>query len=429
MKEHFKKSGVYLKKNLFINRSSGQMIIKNSFWLLLAEGTSKGILFLVTILIARNYSPDEYGIFGYVFSVMTLIALVADFGLVNTTLREWAKNRDVAKKYFEDAISLKLLLTVIAFLCMLVAAVFLDPDIRQLAMLAGSAILLEGMTDYLRVSFRMSEHAQYEVVIRVASATMVIVLVAGCVVLRLPLTYILLAFCIAHLFGLLLSLRLIDQKMPRRINTELVRNLFVESWPVFLGLMCTAVYGQIDLILIKAYRGFAEVGLYQAAYKLLFGFQLLRVVHLAMFPRLASFYAEGNILEYRRMMRTSIVLSVIALIPIGIFTTIFPGDIIGLLFGRDYVGASIALPLLIWSGIVSFINTFFSNTLIISGHQKGWLMLEFIVLAVLLIIEVALVPRIGFYGAAVATFAGEVLFFFLIVAGVYSNRKLRIIFF
>ncbi len=417
-----------LPESLSTTGGAGRTILKNSFWLLLAEGTNKAILFLVTLLIARAYAPDEFGIFGYVFSCMTLIALIADFGLVNTTIRELAKNRDTATAYFEAALSLKLLLSATAFAGMIAAAVFLDPAIRLSALLAGVAILLEGMTDYLRVSFRVSGHSHYEVVVKVAGATMVLVLVAGCAILRLPLTYVLAGFCAAHSLNLLLTLRLAGLRLPRTMNAHSIRNLFAESWPVFLGLLCTAVYGQIDLILIKAYRGYAEVGLYQAAYKLLFGFQLLRAVHLALYPRLAVLHAEQNFPEYRRTVRSFLVLSLFCLIPIGILATIFPRHIIGLFFGWNYEAASTALPLLIWGGIISFINTFFSNTLIISGHQKTWLILEFTALAALVMIEVVLIPRLGFYGAAVATFAGEALFFFLVAALFYTHRRLRIIF-
>ena len=429
MKTRLQKSGTYLKENLFTNKNTGQTVMKNSFWLFLAEGTSKGILFLVTILIARNFSIEEYGVFGYVFSIMTLIAMIADFGLVNITIRELAKNRAEASKYFENAVSLKILLTVIAFACMILASAFLNSNIRTLSILAGLAILLEGMTDYLRTSFRMTEHTQFEVIIKATAAVILISLVVSCILLKRSLTDILVGYIIAHLFGLLLSLRLIDRKLTFSINVAFVTHLLGESWPLFLGLICTAAYGQIDLILIRAYRGFAEVGLYQAAYKLLFGFQLLKVVHMAMFPRLASFYAEGNNGEYRTLMRTSIALSLIALVPVGITTMLFPAEIIRLFFGQHYVAASIALPLLIWSGILSFIAGFFTYTLIISGHQKAWLSLEFLALVLLISIEAVLIPRIGFFGAAIATFAGELTFIALIVAGVYSNRKLRLIFF
>ena len=200
----------YLTENLLTNKSADQTIMKNSFWLFLAEGTNKGILFLVAILIARNFSPEEYGVFGYVFSVMTLIAMIADFGLTNITIRELAKNRTDSKTYFEDAVSLKILLSVLAFLSMVTVAVFLNPDIRVLAILAGTAILLEGMTDYLRTSFRMSEQSQFEVVIKATTAIILIGLVVCGIVLKLSLTYILLGYIIAHLSGLLLSLRLLE---------------------------------------------------------------------------------------------------------------------------------------------------------------------------------------------------------------------------
>lgn len=429
MKRKLKKAGNYLARNLLTNKGTGQTILKNSFWLFLAEGTNKGILFLVTILIARNFSLEEYGIFGYVFSIMTLIAMIADFGLTNITIRELAKSRNDAVGYFEQALSLKILLTIIAFACMIFASLFLNPDIRTLSLLAGAAIMLEGMTDYLRTSFRMSEHTQFEFIIKAATAMTLIILVICCILLHRSLTDILFGYIIAHLIGMLLSLRMSNRKMSFSINVTFARYLLSESWPLFLGLICTAAYGQIDLILIKAYRGFSDVGLYQAAYKLLFGFQLLKVVHMAMFPRLAFFYAEGKETEYRRVMRTSIVLSLIALVPMGIMTLFYSEDVIRLFFGQHYVSASSALPLLIWSGILSFIAGFFTYTLIISGHQKSWLILEFLALAVLVVIEVALIPRIGFFGAAIATFTGEVIFLILIVAVVYLDRRLRAIFF
>ena len=240
MKKRLEKAGTYLKENLFTNKSAGQTIMKNSFWLFLAEGTNKGILFLVTILIARNFSLEEYGVFGYVFSLMTLIAMIADFGLTNITIRELAKNRAEAKKYFENAISLKILLIVIAFACMMLASVFLNPDIRLLAMLAGLAILLEGMTDYLRTSFRITEHTQFETIIKATTAIILICLVAIGVVLKLSLTYILIGYIIAHLCGLLLSLRLIEQKITFSLNASFFttfaqRILASFSWIDLLG--------------------------------------------------------------------------------------------------------------------------------------------------------------------------------------------------
>src|SRR6185369_17606886 len=101
-------------------------------------------------------------------------------------------------------------LTVIAFAIMLAASVFLNSEVRILALLAGTAILLEGMTDYVRISFRVSEHTQYEVIIKAAAALILICLVIGVILLKLSLTQILLAYVVAYALGLLLAIRLLN---------------------------------------------------------------------------------------------------------------------------------------------------------------------------------------------------------------------------
>jgi O-antigen/teichoic acid export membrane protein len=150
---------------------------------------------------------------------------------------------------------------------------------------------------------------------------------------------------------------------------------------------------------------------------------------MAMFPRLAVLYAEGDFKGYRRLMRRSILWSIVFLTPLGICSAIFPEEIILLFFGQGYVGAAIALPFLIWSGIISFVASFFSNTLMIAGSQRIWFIMEFMVLALLIIIEFLLIPTIGFMGAAVATLAGELCFLGLILSWVTTNSKLRALFF
>ncbi|NVN99739.1 MAG: flippase [Geobacteraceae bacterium] len=404
-------------------------IARNSLWLFLAEGSNKGILFVITIILARHFTVEEYGVFGFVFSIMTLIAMVADFGLANITLRELAKTRNEATRYFDDAIFLKIILSVTACLIMSVVGAFLPPGIRILAMLAGVAILLEGMTDYLRIAFRASDRSQFEAVIKAVTALILIGLVICAVLLRLSLVHVLMGYIVAYSLGLILAIRLLDRRIKISLNLAVVRPLFIESWPMFLGIICISAYGQIDLLLISAFCGFAEVGLYQAAYKLLFGFQLLRVIHMAMFPKLAALHADGDFAGYRSMMQRSILCSLVSLVPVGIITCFFPEEIVRLVFGQEYTSAASALPFLIWSGILSFVASYFSSALMIAGRQRIWLMMEFLVLVLLLVVEVILIPGIGFMGAAIATFVGEAVFLLIIFSWVAKDNKLRGLFF
>jgi O-antigen/teichoic acid export membrane protein len=428
MIKHIHKTGAYLREILFTNISARQTILKNSLWLLLADVISKGMLFLVTIFIARSYSLEEYGLFGFIFSLMTLIALAADFGLKNITIRELAKRRLESESFFDHALSFKILLTGVACILMITASFFLERDIRLVSLLAGVAILLEGLADYVRTTFRVAEHMQYEAVIKAATSVVLIGLVICVIAMKLSLLFILFGYILANLFGLLLSLRILPRKFIFSLNTVSIRRLMHESWPLFLGLICTTAFGHIDLVLIKVFRGGEEAGLYQAAYKLLFAFQLIGVVHMAMYPRLASLYAEGNEIGYRKIMTTSLVSSLFFLIPLGLAITFYSTAVIRLVFGQQYVNAAAALPLLIWSGAMAFINGFFAYTLIISGRQKLWLISVFFALASLVIIEIILIPRIGFFGAAVATFVGELIDLVFVLVTVFSSVQLRKLF-
>lgn len=418
-----------LRENLLENRNTPQTVIKNSFWLLLAEGVYKSVLFLLTILIGRSYSVEQYGMFGFAFSIMTLIGLTGDFGLAAITIREAAGKRSEAKRIIGSALRLKALLMLISFAFMAIAACLVDAPIRTIAVFAGVAILIDGMTDYLKITFRVAEQTQYELLIRGVSAILLLVLVVAAIRFGLSLPYVAAAYPAASCVGLLFTLRLVRGRISLRPQGVTSGYFFREAWPLFLGLVCTTMYGHADLLMISWFRGYAETGLYQAPYRLMFGFQLLRVAHLALYPRMAVLYAGGERAAYRRLMRQSILWSLILLTPVGILATLFPAEIIGLAFGPAYQAAAIALPLLIWSGILSFVATFFSNTLMITGHQRSWLILEGAVLAVLILIEVALIPRIGFIGAAIATCAGELTFLVLIAVRVRSVPELKGLFF
>lgn len=429
MMQIFEKTTRYVRKNLLTNRNTPQTVIKNSLWLLLSEGVHKGGLFLVTILVGRSYSVEQYGMFGFIFSIMTLIAITGDFGLASITICEAAGKRSEAGKVIGRAFRFKAILMALSLLLMAAASCLVDAGIRLLAIVAGIAILIEGVTDYLRISFRVAEQTQYELLIRGGTATLLLAMVFAAIRLELSLNYVVAAYLAANLAGLLLTVILVWGRISFTPRGLTIGYFFRKSWPLFLGLACTTLYGQTDLLLITWYRGYGETGLYQAAYRLMFGFQLLRVVHLAMFPRMAILHAGGEREAYRRLMRQSILWSLVLLIPIGVAATLFPVEIVGLAFGPAYHGAAIALPLLIWSGIMSFVATFFSNTLMISGHQRSWLVLEFLVLALLVTIEVTLIPRLGLIAAAIATCAGEAVFLVLIALRVRSLPGLGGLFF
>jgi len=70
-----------IKSFLFENKTDKQTIMKNTFWLMLAEGVSKWGMFFITILIARLLWPEQFGILSFVMSFVAMFIVITDFGL------------------------------------------------------------------------------------------------------------------------------------------------------------------------------------------------------------------------------------------------------------------------------------------------------------------------------------------------------------
>ena len=97
-----------VKNFLFKNNSIRQTIIKNTFWVTLGTVTAKIIRVLVIIYAARILGTEDYGIFTYVLSLVTIFTLFSDIGLTNILTRELTKKTDTRNEYFSTALIVKL---------------------------------------------------------------------------------------------------------------------------------------------------------------------------------------------------------------------------------------------------------------------------------------------------------------------------------
>ncbi|MCD6471069.1 oligosaccharide flippase family protein, partial [bacterium] len=153
-----------LKSLLLENKSVKQTIFKNTFWLMFAEGISKGLMFFLTILIARYLGAAGYGKFSFAFAFVSLFAVIADFGLSTLTIREVARDKSLARKYIDNIAVIKLILGIITFVLIVTVIQFLGktPEVKSLVYLAGIWVIIQSFTQFFQSIFRAFEKMQYE---------------------------------------------------------------------------------------------------------------------------------------------------------------------------------------------------------------------------------------------------------------------------
>ena len=90
-----------------------QTLFKNVSWVTLSQVITNICAFLWTILIARYLGVSDYGTLSFVISFTVLIGMGTDIGITTFTTRELSQNRSKTKKYIDNLILYKILLSIV----------------------------------------------------------------------------------------------------------------------------------------------------------------------------------------------------------------------------------------------------------------------------------------------------------------------------
>ena len=91
-------------------------IAKNTSYLTMALVLQKVISFTYFMLLARFLGPESLGKYYLAISLTTIFAIFIDLGFANVLTREVAKNQAQASKWLGNILSLKIPLSLLAFL-------------------------------------------------------------------------------------------------------------------------------------------------------------------------------------------------------------------------------------------------------------------------------------------------------------------------
>ena len=90
-----------------------QTLFKNVSWVTISQVITNICAFLWTILIARYLGVSDYGTLSFVISFTVLIGMGTDIGITTFTTRELAQDHSETKKYINNLIIYKILLSVV----------------------------------------------------------------------------------------------------------------------------------------------------------------------------------------------------------------------------------------------------------------------------------------------------------------------------
>jgi O-antigen/teichoic acid export membrane protein len=386
----------------------GKTIFNNSLWLISGELLSKIVAFFFTIFVARKLGVADFGRYGFALSFVMLFSLFIDFGLTTLIVREISRERELTSKYVSNVIIIRLILSLIFFIIIFLALNILgySKEIRVLIYLLWGWISIIQLSQVFRGVFKARERMEYEGFLNFFHNLLRFILAVVFLTAGFGLCGIGMSMLVASILTLVVSITIFSRSFEQlswQVNPRAWLPFVKDAFPLALTVMFLAYFGRIDNIFISYLKGDEAVGVYNASLTLVWTLIFIPgfITHAA-FPKLSQYaFQDGSGFEDLVAYNLKVNLLISTLLALGIFLLSSP--IISLIYGNRYSQSLPVLQILIWSYPAHASIGVFVYAMNAKNKQKINSLIAGAVLLLNILLDIILIPRYSYIGAAVAT--------------------------
>jgi O-antigen/teichoic acid export membrane protein len=381
-----------------------------------------GLSFILSIVLARWLGAAEYGTYTYVVSWVTVLGMASVLGLDTALVRQapaYITNTawDLLGGLLRWANGLALLVSV-----GLVGLVFLahsllvggGPAVPSIWLVAGLLLPVVALARVQQSTLRGLHHpATSQVPELVLGPGLMLALVAVTIwtgAATATAENAVIAQTVAASLGLTVAVWLVYRAIPDPARVAKRRYLYRQwlgtSGRMFLMTSLTTLNGRIGILLLGVIATPQVVGPFSVALRGASFISLpLSVTVLAMAASMARAFAAGHRARLELLSSRMSRIALLGGIPVAVVLLVWGGSFLEL-FGTGFVGARIALTILIAGELVNVAAGPVATLLVMMGHERDAVVGLAIGTALNAGLCLILIPRWGINGAAVAAAAG-----------------------
>ena len=404
---------------MVLGMGTARRIYKNTIYLGTAEIVSKILQFIVMLYAARLLSQEHFGKFSFALSLSLIAIVLADLGINTLLIREISRNKSLAGKYFVNAFLIKVVLSIVTYFVIVAALNILDypQDTKNIVYIIWLFTILSTFTELFYSIFRAFEMMHYDAFLKILRMVLLTfaglyALFKGYGVFLFSAAFVLVEFIVVLIASLIALTRFIKLKMIA-IDFSFISSIFKKALPFGLAFIFGSIYFYIGSIMLSKIKGDVEVAIYSVAYNFALAVLFIPTVYTnAIYPVLSRYYKESKA-GLRTLYEKSFKYLYIVGLPISVGLYLLAGRIIFLFYGDVYSDSIVALQIISWYLFLKFIN-FLLGTTLSSIDKQGKRMLGQSLTAVFnVLLNILLIPKIGYIGAAWSTFITEVFLFII----------------
>jgi O-antigen/teichoic acid export membrane protein len=385
--------------------------------------SSKLLMLLISVLLARLMGATGYGIYATAMAMVLVMTVVACLGLPTLVLRllasysvhqRWGLMRGLLTRSNQVVLGVSLLVVLTAGMVIWLLHSRLGPERATAFGVALSLLPAIALSALRSASLRGLHHVLLG---QLPESVMMPALFLAFVWLwwfvadgqtslspQVAIGARVIATGLAFLAGTLFLLKHIPEPVRRAVAQYDFGAWSRSAAPLLLLGGVSVIYMQTDVLMLATLSGSESAGIYQAAARgsELVAFSLV-IVNLAIQPTISRLYSSGDMIRLQRMATLGARAAVAVALPLALVMIFFGTPLMEHVFGQDFGRGALALAILAAAQVFNAATGSVNDLLNMTGHERDTAIGMGLGAIANVVLNLLLIPIWDMAGAAVAT--------------------------
>ncbi|MEM4260707.1 MAG: flippase [Candidatus Woesearchaeota archaeon] len=354
-----------------VNEPNLKKVLRNSASLIITRILTKVAITGLTIVVARQLGDVDFGVLSTIFAFTAFFSIIEEFGLTVPMIRKLAKRDEDPGIVLGRIIYMKIPLGIISFILFVCTAWIYNLPII-LGVIFGANMFFEIQAISIVRSFEGLERMEYITYLTIIEKSFLCLIGIGVLLLGFGLAALGFVYLLSNIILITTGIFIFQKKYSKikfQNNKYYIKSLTKEALPFILASLFSVLYNRMDIYFLTSYRTLSEVGLYNAAYRIIDAQMFIPVsIVSAVFPPLARCYSS-SLKDFYLIHSRSFYFLLFLGICLTIVTYFMSTKIITLLYGEKYLYAVEVLKILSFILPFYFLNYLLGSTLIAVGRE------------------------------------------------------------
>lgn len=383
------------------------------------------VLALVSIaFITRYLGKEGFGNYATVLAFLSFFAALGDLGLYTISTREISKEGADEARIMGNIFTLRILSALVIFIIAPAVVLFFPypGEVKKGIIIVALSFSFSSGYQVLNGIFQKNLVMDKVAIAELAGKILQVGFIIFAVKERLGFNWIIASL----LFNMILSFVIVfswSRKYLRfrpEFDFKYWKQFLRESLPLGAAAVITFAYFKMDTVILSILKSSADVGIYNAAYKVLENITFFPAMIVGLIFPLLSKHIFADREAFLAIANKTFKVFVVLVLPLIIGIFFLSGGVIQVIGGGGFSEAATVLRILVFAIALIFFGNFFNSILIAANLQKKLLLVMGVAAVLNIGLNLVFIPKFSYIGAAYVSVFTE----FLVVAlGLYVSVK------